>query len=103
MGIHDFERDARQRLRVNVDLYVPGGGAEADDIDAVLDYDFLRAAINRLAAEKHYDLQETFCRAIADAVLDHGGVLGRRVSTEKPDVYPDSESVGYELTVIPSG
>jgi dihydroneopterin aldolase len=41
IGIHGFEQAARQRLMVSVTLMVqPAGGA--DDIGAVVDYDFVR-------------------------------------------------------------
>lgn len=98
IGIHDVERADRQRILVNVDLFV-GGGTTADSIDAVLDYDFLRSEIAGLGASRHFELQETLAGEIARVCMSKNGVLAARVSTEKPDVYPDCEGVGLELLI----
>ncbi len=66
IGVHDFEKKGEQRVLINVDLFIPLAMStpQADQLDEVVDYDFMRAV---------------------------------RVSTEKPDVYPDCESVGVEV------
>ena len=99
IGIHPSERAARQRVLVNVDLFVDGAAAAPDRIDAVLDYDFLRAEITRLAESRHFDLQETLAQEIAAICMAKPGLLAVRVSTEKPDVYPDCDAIGLELLV----
>lgn len=98
IGVHDFEKQARQRVIVNVDLYLdPAARIERDRIDETVDYDFVRREIVALAAGSHFHLQETFCEKILALCLARPGVLAARVSSEKPDVYPDCESVGFEI------
>lgn len=98
IGIHDFERAARQRVLVNVELTVSASAwGQGDDIRSVLDYDFIRRGVAALAADRHFNLQETFCAAIA-ALVDRPEVAALRVSTEKTEVYPDCDGVGYEIT-----
>lgn len=98
IGIHDFEKQARQRVIVNVDLYIdPDGKVERDHIDETVDYDFVRREIAALADSGHFNLQETFCEKILAICLARPGVLAARVSSEKLDVYPDCESVGFEI------
>jgi 7,8-dihydroneopterin aldolase/epimerase/oxygenase len=98
IGIHDFEKQAKQRVIVNVDLYLdPDGKVERDHIDETVDYDFVRREIAGLAASGHFNLQETFCEKILAICLDRPGVLAARVSSEKLDVYPDCESVGFDI------
>jgi dihydroneopterin aldolase len=98
MGIHDFEKEAKQRVVVNVDLYLdPGGTIERDHISETVDYDFVRREIMKLADSGHFHLQETFCEKILALCLAKPGVLAARVSSEKTDVYPDCESVGFEI------
>lgn len=98
IGIHDFEKQARQRVIVNVDLYLdPEGKVERDHIDETVDYDFVRRGIIGLAQGGHFNLHETFCEKILALCLARPGVLAARVSSEKPDVYPDCESVGFEI------
>lgn len=100
IGIHESERARPQRILLNIDLYVePDGGTEGDDIRRVVDYDFLRDEIFRLVAGRHFNLQETLAREIGAICLARPGVLGARIATEKPDIYPDCEAVGLEMLV----
>jgi len=98
MGVHDFEKRARQRVIVNVDLYIdPDGRIQHDSIRETVDYDFVRNTVIEVAESGHFHLQETFCERILDICLQKLGVIAARVSSEKPDVYPDCESVGFEI------
>jgi len=99
IGIHDFEQTAPQRVVIDVDLYVSleGSTPKDDRIDEVVDYDFIRAVIHERVARGHIGLQETLCDDILTRLLQHTGVLAARVSTRKPDVYPDCDAVGVEV------
>ena len=98
IGIHDFEKLAKQRVVVNVDLYLdPDGKIERDHIDETVDYDFVRREIVGLADSSHFNLQETFCERILAICLARPGVRAARVSSQKLDVYKDCESVGFEI------
>lgn len=98
MGVHDFEKQARQRVIVNVDLYIdPNERIKHDTIRETVDYDFVRRTILEISDSGHFHLQETFCERILDVCLAKSGVLAARVSSEKPDIYPDCESVGFEI------
>ncbi|TXL73174.1 dihydroneopterin aldolase [Vineibacter terrae] len=99
IGIHDFERQGPQALLINVELYLqPPQAALNDDIANTLDYDFLRQGIASLVASRHFNLQETLVHAILELCLSRDAVVLARVSSEKPDVYPDCDAVGYEAT-----
>ena len=63
----------------------------------MVDYDFIRGTIAKRMAQGHIHLQETLCDDVVKAMLAHPKVLAVRVSTEKPDVYPDCDSVGVEV------
>ena len=99
IGVHDFEKKAEQRVILNVDLYIPlaMNTPTNDQLDEVVDYDFMRETIKNRASQGHIHLQETFCDDIVTAMLLHPKVLAARVSTAKPDVYPDCHSVGVEV------
>ena len=99
IGVHDFEKTAEQRVLINVDLFIPleMSTPKGDLLDEVVDYDFIRSTISRRTAQGHIHLQETLCDDIVNAMLQHPKVRAARVSTEKPDVYPDCESVGVEV------
>jgi dihydroneopterin aldolase len=99
IGAHDFEQHAAQRIVFNVDLYVPLALStpRTDALSEVVDYDFIREAIARRVGCGHIQLQETLADALLGDMLAHPGVRAARVSTEKPDVYPDCEAVGVEV------
>ena len=105
IGVHDFEKQAAQRLVFNVDLYVPLAWSTPtrDRLDEVVDYDFIRSRIAERVAEGHVELQETLCDDLLRLMLAHPRVKAARVSTEKPDVYPDCDAVGCEVFGIKEG
>jgi dihydroneopterin aldolase len=99
IGVHDFEKNRAQRVVINVDLYIPLSMSTplADKLREVVDYDFMRSTIAARVAQGHIHLQETLCDDVAGIMLAHPRVRAVRVSTEKPDVYPDCEAVGVEI------
>ena len=99
IGVHDFEKKGEQRVLINVDLYVPLAMSTptADKLAEVLDYDFIRRSISEYVAQRHIHLQETLADELLRLMLAHPHVRAARVSTEKPDVYPDCDAVGVEV------
>ncbi|MEY3253307.1 MAG: hypothetical protein RL227_2280 [Pseudomonadota bacterium] len=102
IGVHDFEKQGAQRIKVNVDLYVPLAQSTPaqDQLDEVLDYDFIRREILARVALGHIQLQETLADDLLARLLAHPKVRAARVTTEKPDVYPDCDAVGCEVFKI---
>lgn len=99
IGVHDFEKKGEQRVLINVDLYIPLAEStpREDQLHEVVDYDFMRETIAKRVAQGHVHLQETLCDDVVKAMLAHPRVRAARVSTMKPDVYPDCEGVGVEV------
>ena len=91
--------NGEQRVLINIELYVPleYSSPTQDKLHEVVDYDFMRDTVARRMAQGHVHLQETLCDDVLAAMLKHPHVRAARVSTEKPDVYPDCESVGVEV------
>lgn len=102
IGVHDFEKKGEQRVLINVDLYIPLALStpKQDNLSEVVDYDFMRETIARRMAQGHVHLQESLCDDVVAAMLAHPSVRAARVSTMKPDVYPDCEGVGVEVFQI---
>ena len=102
IGVHEFEKKGEQRILINVDLYVPLSGCmpKHDLLEEVVDYDFIRTSISNRIAKGHIHLQETLCDDLATVMLTHPKVFAARISTMKPDVYPDCEGVGVEIFKI---
>ena len=102
IGVHEFEKKGEQRVLINVDLFIPLALStpKDDHLAEVVDYDFIRSTIAQRMAQGHVHLQETLCDDVVRAMLAHPRVRAVRVSTMKPDVYPDCEGVGVEVFQI---
>ncbi len=99
IGVHDFEKQGEQRVLFNVELFIPLALSTPaqDELHEVVDYDFIRNTIEARVTQGHIHLQETLCDEVARTLLAHPKVRAVQVSTQKPDVYPDCESVGVEV------
>ncbi len=98
IGFHDFEIGTPQRLRINVEVWLDEARFPTTDAVAdAWDYDRLRTGILALVAGRRFNLQETVAHAVYDLVASRRGVTALRVSTRKPDIYPDCAAVGVEL------
>jgi len=99
IGVHEFEKQGAQRVLINVDLYVPlmVSTPKADELAEVVDYDFIRRSVVERVSRGHIQLQETLADDLLQLMLAHPKVRAARVSTSKPDVYPDCTDVGVEV------
>lgn len=99
IGFHDHEVGAPQRLLVSVDVEVDEASfASEDTVAAAWNYDFLRTEIIRMTEGRRFNLQETLAREIYELVAARKGVVALKVSTRKPDIYPDCAGVGVEIS-----
>lgn len=99
IGAHAFEKAQPQRVIFNVELFVPytHSTPQADQLTEVVDYDFVRQQITQRVHSGHIELQETLCDDLATVLLTHPHVQAVRLSSCKPDVYPDCAGVGVEI------
>lgn len=99
IGAHEFEKGQTQRVVFNVELFVQYADStpRSDSLAEVVDYDFVRAVVARRLGSGHVELQETLCDDLVESLMAHPRVLAVRLSTCKPDVYPDCAGVGVEV------
>ncbi|WP_374259370.1 dihydroneopterin aldolase [Aquabacterium sp.] len=99
IGAHDFEKARAQRVIFNIELFVPYhlSTPTADQLHEVVDYDFVRQVVARRVNAGHVELQETLCDDLVSELIQHPSVQAVRLSTCKPDVYPDCAGVGVEV------
>jgi dihydroneopterin aldolase len=98
IGFHDFEVGSPQRLLISVEVWLQDLSAPAGDEAAnAWNYDHLRLEIERIVGQRRFNLQETLVREIYDWVAARAGVKALRVSSAKPDVYPNAKAVGVEI------
>ncbi len=98
IGVHAHERDAPQRVRLNVSLLVrEWRGPLRDSISKVLSYERVVDEIRALVKDRHINLVESLAEDIAESCLAHRQVAGARVRVEKLDLYEDAGGVGVEI------
>src|SRR5476651_2035068 len=97
IGLHQHERLAGQRIRINLDLTVADNGPIDDDYDNVVCYGGLVTGVRQVVGAGHVNLAETLAERIAEICLADRRVLSARVRVEKLDVFPEAASVGVEI------
>ena len=98
IGIHQHEKEAAQRVRINLDLAVDESGQDInDDIDNVICYEDLAKGVEAIVGTGHVNLVETLAEKIAAMCLIDRRVRSARVRVEKLDILDDAESVGIEI------
>jgi dihydroneopterin aldolase len=97
IGLHQHERLADQRIRVNLDLTVDFGGPVEDDYDRVVCYGELVTGLRHVVGAGHVNLVETLAERVAEMCLADRRVLSARVRIEKLDVFQEAEAVGIEI------
>ena len=105
VGVHGFEHQARQRIRLNIDLAVTDDGVAAlsraapgrDDLSRVVDYEAVANLVRGIVAAGHVRLLETLAERLAEACLADPRVQSVRIRVEKLDIFDDTASVGVEI------
>ena len=99
VGFHDFEVGSPQRLLVTVEIWLDDETLPPEDDPAgAWDYDYVRTQVRELSAARRYNLQETLAHTIFDRLSALRGIRELRIRLSKPDVYPDAEGVGVEIS-----
>jgi 7,8-dihydroneopterin aldolase/epimerase/oxygenase len=98
LGVHDFERAARQD--VTVDLVITLKAVPAtDSIGETAHYDEVAAAVQQTADLKHYDLIETLALAIADRVKAFPDVAAVTATVHKTPRTVAAERLSARITL----
>ena len=100
IGVYQHEKEAAQRVRINLDLAVREGepnGQLHDDLANVVCYERLSNGVRDLVGEGHTNLVETLAEDIAAMCLTDSRVRSARIRVEKLDVFDDTASVGVEI------
>ncbi|MGH1378324.1 MAG: dihydroneopterin aldolase [Alphaproteobacteria bacterium] len=98
-GIYDFEKQAKQRVIINVTMDVACNyGKPLESINEVISYEDVVNDIKEISSAKHYDLLEELAEQIAAECLKQEKIKTVHITIEKPDIIKDTASVGIEIT-----
>ncbi len=101
IGIHQYEKNTRQKLLVSIDLTVQENDmAHGDNIKNVVCYEKIINMVREIVSSGHLNLVETLAETIAARSLENKLVLAARVRIEKPDAFEDARCVGVEIERI---
>lgn len=98
IGIHRHEKDAPQRVRVNLDMAIREEAAPLqDEVANVVDYATIADGVRAIVTDGHVNLVETLAERIAAYCLRDPRVETAQVRVEKLDVFADAAAAGVEI------
>jgi 7,8-dihydroneopterin aldolase/epimerase/oxygenase len=98
IGFHKRERHVPQALRVDLEIGIANAAVfTSDRVADCIDYEKVTERIAELAAERHYNLVETFAERIARTLLDEFGAASAKVSVAKLGVLRNTALVGVAI------
>ncbi len=97
-GVHDWEREIRQRLRLDLTLgwdTAPAGRSDA--LTDALDYAAVSERARSIAEASKYYLLEALANELAQALRSEFGIPWLRITLTKPGCLPGAKAAGITL------
>lgn len=98
IGVYEFERDAKQRIIVDVEIDAnlkPAG--LSDDVADTLDYGKIAERLAQIADTASYQLLEALGEEMIEAVLHEFNACAVSLTINKPDILDNVDGVGIVL------
>ena len=99
IGVHEWERHARQDVLLDLEVEVDlSRAAASDSLDDALDYRALTKRVIEHVEQTRHHLLEALAEAVARLVLDHDArARAVRVTVDKPGALRFARSVAVEV------
>lgn len=95
IGIHDWEREIRQPLVLDIEMASDVRlAAQTDAIADALDYQAVAERITEFVRHSSFQLVETLAEACAQIILREFAVRWLRLTVNKPDAIEHAQAVG---------
>jgi len=99
IGVYDFERDARQRIVIDLELtHNLRAAGISDDVADTLDYGAIAERLANIADTATYQLIEALGAEMIDTVMREYAPLSATITIHKPDILKNVSTVGITLT-----
>jgi dihydroneopterin aldolase len=99
IGIHNFEKKKKQRVRFNVEVITnPYIKPNNKDLSTILNYEDLINKIKLLVKKQHHELIEDLAENMFEIIFQNKLVKKISIKIEKLDIIKNSESVGIEFS-----
>ena len=98
IGIHNFEKKKKQRVRFNLAININQNLFPNDnDLKSIVNYEQVIKTIKKITAKKHYPLLETLAEKIFSKLFENLRIKKILLRIEKLDVIKNTKSVGVEI------
>ena len=98
VGIHDFEKKKKQRVKFNLDINTdPSLVPDDNNLNSIINYEDVIKNIKKITNKKHYLLLETLAEKIFLKLFENTKVKKVKLRIEKLDVFKNTSSVGIEI------
>ncbi len=98
VGIHDFEKKKKQRVKFNLDINTdPDLVPNDNNLNSIINYEDVIKNIKKITDKKHYPLLETLAEKIFLKLFENIRVKKVKLRIEKLDVFKNTYSVGIEI------
>jgi dihydroneopterin aldolase len=99
VGIHDFEQNASQPVRFDIHAVQSGPQRPVgEDIDQVLDYEFLQTTLDSIIARGRFGLLESLASELLDELLTPTLVVAASVKITKLEIPDCKGDLGCSVT-----
>jgi dihydroneopterin aldolase len=98
IGVYDFERHAKQRVIVDIELQInlqPAG--RSDNVADTLDYGKIADRLADIADNASYQLLEALGEHMAKSILDEFPTDAVSLTINKPDILDNVTAVGIKI------
>ena len=103
IGVHDWERKARQDVVINIELEVDAWLAgQSDDFRDTVDYRAVTKRVIEFVQSSEFQLVEALAQGISDLCLEDTRIERARIRVEKPGALRFARSVGIEIERVRS-
>jgi dihydroneopterin aldolase len=98
IGVYDWEREKKQRLLVDMELFTDlSRAAKSDRVSDTLNYAEVASCIEQVADVSEFELLEALANAIVSKVFAGFPVQKISLKLSKPDILPKAQNVAVEL------
>ncbi len=98
IGVNPEERERRQDVRIDIDLYADlAAASRTDSLQESVDYRAIKKQVVALVEASSYRLIERLAGEVAELCLRHPKVQKVRVRVDKPGALRFARSVGVQI------
>ena len=95
IGIYDWEREVKQKIRIDLEMATDiRAAAASDSIDHTVNYKAVAKRLIQFVGESEYQLVETLAERIAEIVLSEFNIPWVRLRVNKPGAVRYAGDVG---------